>query len=132
MLFKFIEEDKGNLLIMIDPGVKPGIKSLLEKLGIGVKDGMIIGLGTGSTARYAILRLGEMVREGIEIIAILLFKNLPKKTTKSDDYKIDMSVTRVSPLKNSILSSVTPIKLINEFSTMARILFYSFKRYVFS
>ncbi len=56
----------------------------------------------------------------IEIIAILLFKNLPKKTTKSDDYKIDMSVTRVSPLKNSILSSVTPIKLINEFSTMAR------------
>lgn len=34
--------------------------------------------------------------------------------------KIDVSVTRVSPLKNSILTSVTPIKLINEFSTMAR------------
>jgi len=44
VLFKFIEEDKGNLLIMIDPGVKPGIKSLLEKLGIGVKDGMIIDM----------------------------------------------------------------------------------------
>jgi len=56
----------------------------------------------------------------IEIIANMLFKNLPKKSTKADDYKIDMSVTRVSPLKNSILSSVTPIKLINEFSTMAR------------
>jgi len=56
----------------------------------------------------------------IEIIANLLFKNLPKKATKADDYKIDMSVTRISPLKNSILSSVTPIKLINEFSTMAR------------
>ncbi len=56
----------------------------------------------------------------IEIIANILFKNLPKKSTKADDYKIDMSVTRVSPLKNSILSSVTPIKLINEFSTMAR------------
>lgn len=34
--------------------------------------------------------------------------------------QIDVSVTRVSPLKNSILTSVTPIKLINEFSTMAR------------
>ncbi len=56
----------------------------------------------------------------IEIVSTLLFKNLPKKTTKQDDYKIDMSVTRISPLKNSILSSVTPIKLINEFSTMAR------------
>ncbi len=56
----------------------------------------------------------------IEIVSTLLFKNLPKKSTKQDDYKIDMSVTRVSPLKNSILSSVTPIKLINEFSTMAR------------
>jgi CRISPR-associated protein Cst2 len=55
----------------------------------------------------------------LEIISIIIFKNLPKKSTKSD-YKIDMSVTRVSPLKNSILTSVTPIKLINEFSTMAR------------
>jgi len=56
----------------------------------------------------------------IEIVSTLLFKNLPKKSTKPDDYKIDMSVTRVSPLKNSILTSVTPIKIINEFSTMAR------------
>lgn len=56
----------------------------------------------------------------LEIISTIIFKNLPKKNTKPDDYKIDMSVTRVSPLKNSILTSVTPIKLINEFSTMAR------------
>ena len=56
----------------------------------------------------------------IEIIANLLVKNLPKKSIKADDYKIDMSVTRVSPLKNSILTSVTPIKLINEFSSMTR------------
>lgn len=56
----------------------------------------------------------------IEIIAMMVFKNILKSSTKADDYKIDMSVTRVSPLKNSILTSVTPIKLINEFSTMAR------------
>lgn len=39
---------------------------------------------------------------------------------KGNAKQIDVSVTRVSPLKNSILTSVTPIKLINEFSTMAR------------
>ncbi len=35
---------------------------------------------------------------------------------------VDVTVTRVSPLKNSILTSVTPIdkKALNEFSTMAR------------
>ncbi len=40
--------------------------------------------------------------------------------SKGKAKKIDVSVTRISPLKNSILTSVTPIKLINEFSTMAR------------
>jgi ribose 5-phosphate isomerase A len=35
-----------------------------------VKDGMIVGLGTGSTAKYAILKLGEMVKEGLDIIGI--------------------------------------------------------------
>ena len=35
-----------------------------------IKDGMIIGLGTGSTARYAILRIGEMIKQGAEIIGI--------------------------------------------------------------
>jgi len=42
------------------------------------------------------------------------------KDKKGNAKQIDVSVTRVSPLKNSILTSVTPIKLINEFSTMAR------------
>jgi len=35
-----------------------------------IKDGMIVGLGTGSTAKYAIIKLGEMVKEGIEIVGI--------------------------------------------------------------
>lgn len=42
------------------------------------------------------------------------------KDKKGNAKQIDVSVTRVSSLKNSILTSVTPIKLINEFSTMAR------------
>ena len=33
-----------------------------------VKDGMTVGLGTGSTAYYAIKRLGELVKEkGLDI-----------------------------------------------------------------
>jgi len=43
-----------------------------------------------------------------------------KGKNKDKPKMIDVTVARVSPLKNSILTSVTPIKLINEFSTMAR------------
>lgn len=35
-----------------------------------VKDGMIVGLGTGSTTYFAIKRLGMMVNEGLNIIGI--------------------------------------------------------------
>ncbi|UCG70492.1 MAG: ribose-5-phosphate isomerase RpiA [Thermoplasmata archaeon] len=35
-----------------------------------VKDGMVVGLGTGSTTYYAIKRLGMMVNEGLDIIGI--------------------------------------------------------------
>lgn len=35
-----------------------------------VKDGMVVGLGTGSTVYYTIKRLGMMVSEGLDIIGI--------------------------------------------------------------
>ena len=35
-----------------------------------VRDGMVVGLGTGSTARYAVEKLGEMVKEGLDIVGI--------------------------------------------------------------
>jgi len=35
-----------------------------------VKDGMIVGLGTGSTAAYAVDALGQLVRDGLHIIGI--------------------------------------------------------------
>jgi ribose 5-phosphate isomerase A len=35
-----------------------------------IKDGMAIGLGTGSTTRYAIEEIGKLVKEGIKIIGI--------------------------------------------------------------
>lgn len=35
-----------------------------------VRDGMIVGLGTGSTAAFAIAAIGERVREGLRITAV--------------------------------------------------------------
>ena len=41
-----------------------------EKAAGYIEDGMIIGLGTGSTAYYAIKKVGEMVRNGLKIKAV--------------------------------------------------------------
>ncbi len=41
-----------------------------EKAAEYVKDGMVVGLGTGSTVYYTILKLGEMVKDGLDIIGI--------------------------------------------------------------
>src|SRR4030095_1356809 len=41
-----------------------------EKAVEFVKDGMIVGLGTGSTAYFAIQKLGQRVKEGLSIKAI--------------------------------------------------------------
>ncbi len=35
-----------------------------------VKDGMVVGLGTGSTVKWTILKLGQMIEDGIKIIGI--------------------------------------------------------------
>ena len=35
-----------------------------------VKDGMIVGLGTGSTAYYAIEEIGKRVKQGLNISAV--------------------------------------------------------------
>ncbi len=41
-----------------------------EKACEYIKDGMIVGLGTGSTAYYTIMKVGQMVREGLRIQAV--------------------------------------------------------------
>lgn len=45
-------------------------KIAAEKATEDVRSGMIVGLGTGSTVYYALLKLGAMVREGLDIIGI--------------------------------------------------------------
>jgi ribose 5-phosphate isomerase A len=41
-----------------------------ESAALLVKDGMVVGLGTGSTAAWAIKKVGEMVREGLEVLGV--------------------------------------------------------------
>ncbi len=41
-----------------------------EKAVEQIKDGMIVGLGTGSTMEYTLKKLGELVRKGLKIKGI--------------------------------------------------------------
>jgi len=45
-------------------------KAAAEQAATYVRPGMTVGLGTGSTAYYAIMRIGEMVRGGLDIKAV--------------------------------------------------------------
>lgn len=41
-----------------------------EKAALYIQDGMVVGLGTGSTAYWAIQKIGEMVKHGLRIKAV--------------------------------------------------------------
>lgn len=43
-----------------------------------VKDGMLLGLGTGSTVYWSILKLGELVKKGLEVKGVPTSKNTEK------------------------------------------------------
>lgn len=45
-------------------------KIAAEKATEEIRDGLIVGLGTGSTVYYALLTIGKMVRNGLNIIGI--------------------------------------------------------------
>ena len=46
------------------------MKQVGEKAAEYVKDGMIVGLGTGRTTEFAIKKIGEMVKDGLDITGI--------------------------------------------------------------
>lgn len=51
----------------VNPGLKEtGKKSAANRAAEFVVDGMTVGLGSGSTVYYAVLRLGELAREGLQ------------------------------------------------------------------
>ncbi len=48
-----------------------GLKKIAgEKAAERVKDGMVVGLGTGSTVKYTIMKIGEMVKNGLDIVGV--------------------------------------------------------------
>lgn len=55
-----------------------------------VADGMVVGLGSGSTARYAIERLGEKVKDGLSIKAVAT-------SIASETLARDLSITVIDP-----------------------------------
>lgn len=57
-------------------------KIAAEKATEEIKDGMVVGLGTGSTVYYALLKLGAMVRNGFDIIGIPTSKGTEKIATE--------------------------------------------------
>jgi len=76
-----------------------------------IKDGMVIGLGTGSTAKYAIERIGEMVKEGLDIIAIptsiqseKLARKMGIKIGSINDFeRIDVTIDGADQVKNDMV-----------------------------
>jgi ribose 5-phosphate isomerase A len=50
-------------------------KLAAEKAVEAIKDNMIVGLGTGSTAYWAIQKIGERVKEGLQIGAVATSRN---------------------------------------------------------
>ncbi len=50
---------------------RSGAKKLAaEKAVLFINDGMTVGLGTGSTAYWAIKKMGELVKDGLSIVAV--------------------------------------------------------------
>lgn len=73
-----------------------------------IKEGMTVGLGTGSTVYYTIMKLGELVRNGLRITAV----STSEKTTKlaeaqgikisdiNDVQKIDLTIDGADEIDN--------------------------------
>lgn len=53
-------------------------KAVGEKAADYVKDGMVVGLGTGSTVYYTILKLGKLVEQGLSIKGVPTSKQTEK------------------------------------------------------
>jgi ribose 5-phosphate isomerase A len=59
-------------------------KNAAEKAVEFVKDGDLVGLGTGSTAEWAIKKLGELVKEGLDIQGVPSSKAIDALAQKVD------------------------------------------------
>ncbi|MEF8848086.1 MAG: ribose-5-phosphate isomerase RpiA [Candidatus Thermoplasmatota archaeon] len=71
-----------------------------EKAVEHIENGMIVGLGTGTTVKYALLKIGELVKEGLDIKGIPTSQQTKKValeqkiplTTLNENPKIDVTI----------------------------------------
>lgn len=70
-------------------------KIAAEKATEEIREAMVVGLGTGSTVYYALLKIGEMVRDGLNIIGIPTSSGTEKIATEQG---IPLSTVAVHPI----------------------------------
>lgn len=81
-----------------------------EKAAESIRDGMAIGLGTGSTVYFTIMRVGELVRDGLRIRAIptskqtekLAIENGIELCTFADVERLDLTIDGADELNPSL------------------------------
>jgi len=79
-----------------------------------VRDGMVVGLGTGSTARFAIDALAERVRQGLRIVGIPTSERSAAQargagiplTTLEDQHRIDLTIDGADEIARGSLNLI--------------------------
>ena len=95
---------------MKNPGQTNQKQATGEKAAELVKDGMVVGLGTGSTTAYAIKELGKRVSEGLDILgvptsyqsAFLASENGITISTLDEHPLLDIDIDGADQIVNSI------------------------------
>ena len=85
-------------------------KLAAEKAVEQVKDGMIVGLGTGSTMKYTLIKLGELVKSGLKIQGVatsINTKRIAQKegiplTTIDEHPEIDITIDGADEVDSSL------------------------------
>ena len=65
-----------------------------EKAAEYIKEGMLVGLGTGSTAKYLVAKVGELVNNGLNIHAVAT-----SKATENQAYELGIPLLDVNEVK---------------------------------
>jgi len=81
-----------------------------EKAAESIRDGMTIGLGTGSTVYFTIMRVGELVRDGLSVRAIPTSKQTERLATENgialctfaDIERLDLTIDGADELNPSL------------------------------
>jgi ribose 5-phosphate isomerase A len=85
-----------------------------ESAAVQVTDGMIVGLGTGSTATLAVSALGRRVREGLRIVGIPTSEHTAAQarglgiplTSLADESQIDMTIDGADEVEEGSLNLI--------------------------